>query len=318
MFAMYGHNRTPVVFLMGPTAAGKTALAVALATQFPFEIISVDSTLVYRGMDIGTAKPDQATLRQAPHRLIDILDPSESYSAAQFCVDALREIEKIQAVGRIPLLVGGTMLYYRALQQGLAELPAANPQVRAYLVQECATHGLAALHARLAAVDPSAAKRIHRNDPQRIQRALEVYYLTGRPLTELYGQTQGQKKLSRVIKFIVAPTQRERLHQRIEQRFYRMLEQGFVEEVERLYGRDDLGLHKPAMRAVGYRQIWNYLDGVIGYGQMQQQGIVASRQLAKRQLTWLRAETAAYRLDSESLGLWNQLLTHLNNTNLLS
>lgn len=308
---------TPVVFLMGPTAAGKTALAVALATTFPFEIISVDSALVYRGMDIGTAKPDLTTLSQAPHRLIDILDPSESYSAARFRTDALAEIEKIQTQGRIPLLVGGTMLYYRALLQGLAELPAANPEVRAYLEQECKTHGLATLHARLAAVDPAAARRIHRNDPQRIQRALEVYYLTGRPLTELYEQTQAQKKLSQVVKFIIAPTQREFLYQRIEQRFYQMLEQGFVKEVEGLYKRGDLGLHKPAIRAVGYRQIWSYLEGVIGYGQMLQQGVTASRQLAKRQLTWLRAETDAYHLDSQSPGLWNQLLAHLIKNKLL-
>lgn len=311
-------NILPVVFLMGPTAAGKTALAVKLVEKFPFEIISVDSALVYRGMDIGTAKPDPATLRQAPHRLIDILDPSEAYSAARFRVDALRAINDIHSKGRIPLLVGGTMLYYRVLRQGLAELPAADPTLRAHLEKQRQLYGLPAFHAQLTALDPVAAQRIHPNDPQRIQRALEVCYLTGHTITELYAKTQDQKSLLQDFKIVVAPFQREYLHQRIEQRFHHMLEQGFIEEVISLFNRKDLSLDKPAIRAVGYRQIWEYLEGVTGYGDMTNRGIAATRQLAKRQLTWLRSEKDALWLDSQSTSLWNQLLNYLYKNRLLS
>jgi tRNA dimethylallyltransferase len=296
---------------MGPTAAGKTALAVKLVEKFPFEIISVDSTLVYRDMDIGTAKPDADTLRQAPHRLIDFLDPSEAYSAARFRADALREIKDIHGHGRIPLLVGGTMLYYRVLQQGLAELPAADATLRARLNKQRQLVGLPAFHAQLADLDPVSAHRIHPNDPQRIQRALEVYYLTGRTLTELYAQSQDQKDLFTHFKIIVAPSQRAYLHQRVEQRFHKMLEQGFVEEVKKLYNRKDLGLDKPAIRAVGYRQIWEYLEGVTGYGEMTKRGVAATRQLAKRQLTWLRSEKDALWLDSQSTSSWDHLLTYI-------
>ncbi len=310
-------TRPPLIFLMGPTAVGKTALAAKLVEQFPFEIISVDSALVYRDMDIGTAKPDAATLRQAPHRLIDFLDPSDAYSAARFRADALREINNIHSQGRIPLLVGGTMLYYRVLQQGLAELPAADPTLRAHLDKQRRLHGLPAFHGQLAAVDPIAGQRIHPNDPQRIQRALEVYYLTGRTLTELYAQSQDQQNLFQYFKIIVAPVQREFLYQRIEQRFYHMLEQGFVEEVKNLFNRKDLSLDKPAMRAVGYRQIWEYLEGVTGYVEMTKRGIVATRQLAKRQLTWLRTEKDALWLDSCATDCWNHLLDHLYKNGLL-
>ena len=291
-------SRPPVLCLMGPTASGKTALAVKLAQRLPFEIISVDSALVYRGMDIGTAKPDAETLRIAPHRLIDMLDPAEAYSAGQFRSDALREIAAIQAAGRFPLLVGGTMLYFRALERGLAKLPAADPTVRAHLAADMAEQGSAALHSRLAQVDPGAAARIHPHDAQRIQRALEVYELTGQPLTELWGGSHNELLPFRIIKLIMAPVERRILHERIAQRFRAMLEQGFVAEVERLQARGDLDLNKPAMRAVGYRQVWDYLDGVLDYPAMVERGIVATRQFAKRQLTWLRSESGAFWLDS--------------------
>ena len=300
---MVDEARFPVLFLMGPTASGKTDLAVALVQRFPFEIISVDSALVYRGLDIGTAKPDAATLRLAPHRLIDILDPSEVYSAAQFRADALREIQQINAAGRIPLLVGGTMLYYRALQQGLADLPPASPEVRSRLGAEFAAHGALALHARLAAVDPVAAARIHPNDPQRVQRALEVYEITGRPMTELYHRQKDEISLFQVFKLVMAPSDRRVLYRRIEQRFEGMLKQGLVAEVQGLRARGDLKLDKPAMRAVGYRQVWEYLDGLTDYAGMVQRGVRATRQLAKRQLTWLRAEANAIWLDSLASGL---------------
>lgn len=307
----------PLVFLMGPTAVGKTALAAKLVEKFPFEIISVDSVLVYRDMDIGTAKPDAATLRQAPHRLIDFLDPSDAYSAARFRADALREIGDIHSKGHIPLLVGGTMLYFRVLQQGLADMPAADPQLRARLDKERRLYGLPTFHAQLTAIDPVAAQRIHPNDPQRIQRALEVYHLTGQTPTELYAQSQDQQFLFRVFKIIVSPAQRWLLHQRIEQRFYNMLEQGFVEEVKSLFNRKDLDLDKPAIRAVGYRQIWEYLEGVTGYAEMTTRGIAATRQLAKRQLTWLRSEKDALWLDSYAKSSWNHLLNYLYENTLL-
>lgn len=292
--------RPPVLFLMGPTASGKTALAVELVQRLPFEIISVDSAQVYRGMDIGTAKPDAALRRIAPHRLIDILDPADAYSAGQFRSDARREIATIQANGRIPLLVGGTMLYFRALERGLADLPSADPVVRARLSADLTEYGAAALHARLAQIDPVAAARIHPHDPQRIQRALEVYELTGRPLTELCTGPRNESLPFRIIKLIVVPSDRRILHERIEYRFRTMLEQGFIAEVERLRTRGDLNLDKPALRAVGYRQVWAYLDGALNDAALIEQGIVATRQFAKRQLTWLRAEPAAVWLDSNN------------------
>lgn len=281
---------------MGPTAAGKTDLALELVRRFPCEIISVDSALVYRGMDIGTAKPGGDVLAWAPHRLVDICDPAQSYSAGQFQRDALREMEAISASGRIPLLVGGTMLYFRALQSGLAELPEADAEVRARLEEEAQHLGLAALHERLRRVDPAAAARIHPNDPQRIQRALEVYELTGMALTDLCRKARAELPYS-LIKFIIAPVDRSFLHVRIKERFLRMLSAGFIAEVEKLRARPDLHPELPSMRAVGYRQVWSYLEGGATYEEMVQRAIIATRQLAKRQLTWLRAETETDWLD---------------------
>jgi len=301
----------PVLCLMGPTASGKTALAVELVQRLPCSIISVDSALVYRGMDIGTAKPDAETLRRAPHRLIDILDPAEPYSAGRFCQDARREIATIQAAGRIPLLVGGTMLYFRALRQGLAELPAADPALRARLAADLAERGSAALHAELARQDPVAAARIHPHDAQRIQRALEVCLLSGRPLTELCRVARDEFMPLRSINLIIAPAVRALLHQRIAARFQTMLEQGFIAEVERLRARGDLNPDTPAMRAVGYRQVWDYLDGVGDHALLVERGTAATRQLAKRQLTWLRAETDATWLDSDAGNLLDAALGRL-------
>ncbi len=287
----------PVLCLMGPTAAGKTDLAVALHERLPVEIVSVDSVMVYREMDIGSAKPEPAVLAQAPHRLIDFLDPADPYSAARFREDALREIRNILAAGRVPLLVGGTMLYFRALFGGLSELPAADPAVRARLEAEAAERGWAALHARLAEVDPAAAERIHPNDPQRIQRALEVYALTGTPLSALQ-RAGGGAPPYRFVKLAVAPADRTVLHERIARRFRQMLKQGLVEEVERLRRRGDLDPALPSIRAVGYRQVWQYLEGELSREAMEERGIIATRQLAKRQYTWLRSETGAEWFDA--------------------
>jgi tRNA dimethylallyltransferase len=286
------------IFLMGPTASGKTDLAVELVRRLPCAIISVDSALVYRGMDIGTAKPDASVLAAAPHRLLNIRDPAETYSAAQFREDALREMQAIAQAGQIPLLVGGTGLYFRALQQGLAELPGADARVRAELEAEAAHQGWAALHRELAKVDPASAARIHPNDPQRIQRALEIYRLSGIPMSELFARQTAGHLPYRVIKLVLAPARREVLHERIARRFDLMLEQGLLEEVRRLRGRGDLRPDMPALRAVGYRQAWRYLDGAIDYPEMIQTAVTATRQLAKRQLTWLRSESDARWFDS--------------------
>lgn len=289
----------PIVCLMGPTASGKTDLAVSLLESLPLDIISVDSVMVYRGMDIGSAKPDAETLAVAPHRLIDICDPAESYSAARFRDDALREVAEIRAQGRIPLLVGGTMLYFRALLYGLSLLPSADAETRARLEAEAEAEGWASLHRRLAEVDPAAAARIHPNDPQRIQRALEVYELTGTPLSELQRTQQADQPLAcPVIKLAVAPADRTILHERIARRFEGMLQIGLIEEVERLRQRGDLHLDMPALRAVGYRQVWEFLAGSLNYTEMMERGIIATRQLAKRQFTWLRSEPELVLLDS--------------------
>ncbi len=281
---------------MGPTASGKTDLAVELVERLPFEIISVDSAMVYRGMDVGTAKPEPELLARAPHRLIDILDPVERYSAARFREDALREMAAITASGRIPLLVGGTGLYFRALEQGLSALPDADPQLRARLEAEAAREGWAALHLRLVQVDPEAAARIHPNDPQRLQRALEVYELTGRPLSELQ-RVRGVPLPYRLAKIALVPAERSLLHRRIADRFEAMLASGLIEEVERLFRRPDLGPELPSIRSVGYRQVWGHLAGEYGREEMIQRGIAATRQLAKRQLTWLRREAETLRID---------------------
>jgi len=283
----------PAVFLMGPTASGKTDLAAALAQDLPLDIISVDSALVYRGMDIGTAKPDALTLASAPHRLIDICDPSEAYSAARFREDALREMEAITAAGRVPLLVGGTMLYFRALEQGLARLPSADADVRRRIAAEAERQGWAALHARLATVDPASADRIHPNDPQRLQRALEVYEITGRPLSDWYAREADAAFPYRVLKLALAPADRTVLRARIAERFRRMLEEGFEDEVKRLLARGDLNMELPSLRAVGYRQMALYLLGELDRDSMIRTAIDATRQLAKRQMTWLRRETDA-------------------------
>ncbi|MCU7904811.1 MAG: tRNA (adenosine(37)-N6)-dimethylallyltransferase MiaA [Candidatus Thiodiazotropha sp. (ex Epidulcina cf. delphinae)] len=275
---------------MGPTASGKTALAVKLVRRLPLEIISVDSALIYRGMDIGTAKPDTETLRIAPHRLIDIRDPAERYSAAAFRKDALAEMAAITQAGRVPLLVGGTMLYFKALEQGLSDLPEADPTIRAKLESELSGQGLARLHERLTQLDPAAGKRIHGNDPQRILRALEVIEITGRTLTELQQADPGHKCPYQVLKLVRATQERACLHRRIEQRFQRMLAQGFEQEVKGLLQRGDLSPAVPSMRAVGYRQMLSYLLGRQSRDEMIERGIIATRQLAKRQLTWLRAD----------------------------
>ncbi|MBP8126440.1 MAG: tRNA (adenosine(37)-N6)-dimethylallyltransferase MiaA [Aeromonadaceae bacterium] len=275
------------IFLMGPTASGKSALAMELVRRLPCDIISVDSALVYRGMDIGTAKPTPAELAVAPHRLIDVRDPVQSYSAADFCQDALQEMTAITAQGRIPLLVGGTMLYYKALLEGLSPLPEADPHIRAVIEAQAAESGWGALHAELCRIDPVAGARIHRNDPQRLSRALEVFRITGKTLTELT-QQQGPGLPYQTLQYAIAPLDRQMLRQRIAERFDAMLALGFETEVRNLMARGDLHPELPSMRCVGYRQMWDYLSGVLDYAEMRYRGIVATNQLAKRQMTWLR------------------------------
>lgn len=279
----------PAIFLMGPTAAGKTDLAMRLTEDLPCDIISVDSALIYKGMDIGTAKPDRSTLEKYPHRLVDILDPAESYSAAQFRQDALGEMEAISRTGRIPLLVGGTMMYYNALIKGLAPLPEADADVRARLLAWAEQEGWPVLHKRLSEVDPVSAERLAPNDSQRLQRALEVYELTGRSLTELWAEQKSHSLPYSVINLAVMPEERRTLHERIALRYQMMLDAGFVEEVKCLYDRGDLHTGLPSVRCVGYRQVWSYLEGECDYETMIEKGIVATRQLAKRQITWLRS-----------------------------
>lgn len=293
-----GQNLPPAIFLMGATASGKTALAMQLAARLPCDVVSVDSALVYRSMDVGTAKPSREELARVPHRLIDICDPSESYSAARFTEDARREMAEITARNRIPLLVGGTMLYFRALQYGLSPLPPADAAVRAGLEREAEREGWPGMHRRLRMLDPESAERIHPNDPQRIQRALEVYRLTGTPLSRLQQRDGVQQLPYRIIKLALATADRALLHRRIEQRFHRMLDLGFENEVRQLLSRGDLVPEKPSMRTVGYRQMVAYLNGEYDYNTMIYRGIVATRQLAKRQMTWLRAESDVNWLDA--------------------
>ncbi len=287
------------IFLMGPTASGKTALAIELRKILPVELISVDSALIYKGMDIGTAKPDPEELAQAPHRLLDIRDPSQAYSAADFRRDALAEMAEITAAGRIPLLVGGTMLYFRALLEGLSPLPSADPAVRSRIEQQAAEQGWDALHRQLQEIDPVAAQRIHPNDPQRLSRALEVFFISGKTLTELT-RTSGDALPYQVYQFAIAPASRELLHQKIEQRFHQMLASGFEAEARALFAREDLHTEMPSVRCVGYRQMWSYLAGEITYDEMVYRGICATRQLAKRQMTWLRGWKEIHWLDSGS------------------
>ncbi|HAB90852.1 MAG: tRNA (adenosine(37)-N6)-dimethylallyltransferase MiaA [Thiopseudomonas sp.] len=311
----------PAIFLMGPTASGKTDLALQLADALPCEIISVDSALIYRGMDIGSAKPNAEILQKYPHHLIDILDPAQSYSAAQFRDDALQAMADITARGRIPLLVGGTMLYFKALTEGLAAMPSADPEVRARLEQQAASEGWAALHTELQRIDPVSAQRIHPNDPQRLLRALEVWHISGQTMTQLRAKQSLEKQQLlasngahlpyNVATFAIAPQQRSVLHERIAQRFQQMLEQGFIAEVEALRQRGDLHVDLPSIRAVGYRQAWAYLDGEYAYDEMIERGIIATRQLAKRQFTWLRSWDDVEWLDSLSCNKMSQVLKRL-------
>ncbi|VAW56115.1 tRNA dimethylallyltransferase [hydrothermal vent metagenome] len=293
-------NSPVVVFIMGPTAAGKTDLAIQCVEQLDCELISVDSALVYRDMDIGTAKPDAETLRRAPHKLIDIIDPSEAYSVANFCEDALIEIKSILSRGKTPVLVGGTMMYYKALQEGLSQLPAADEGIRTQLDAEAKHLGWQAMHDRLAKIDKVSAERIHPNDPQRVQRALEVYDISGKTLTEFWQQQTSNALPYNLIKIAFFPEDRDLLKERIALRFHQMLKQGFIEEVESLKIRSNLNLNLPSMRCVGYRQAWEYLDGLVTLDEMTKKAIIATRQLAKRQLTWLRKEKSCNFYDIDS------------------
>ena len=275
------------IFLMGPTASGKTDLAIKLAQQCRCEIISVDSALIYKQMDIGTAKPSAAEQALAPHSLVDIIDPTESYSAGNFRDDALRLMNNIVARGHTPLLVGGTMLYYKALVEGLSPLPSADPEVRAAIEKQVNESSWEALHQELQAIDPVSAQRIHVNDPQRLARAIEVYRITGKSMTELT-EVKSDPIPFDVKQFAIAPAEKSVLHERIERRFDLMLAGGFEQEVRALYERGDLHLDLPSMRCVGYRQMWEYIEGKMDYEEMRFRGVVATRQLAKRQMTWLR------------------------------
>ncbi len=305
------NKRPSAIFIMGPTAAGKTDLAIRLVQNYPLEIISVDSAQVYRGMDIGTAKPSAAELSLAPHRLIDIRDPSDAYSSASFRRDALSAMKEIHAEGKIPLLVGGSMLYHRSLLYGLSELPAADAAVRSRLTALLYDKGKLYLHQQLEKIDPLAAQRIHPNDPQRVQRALEVYELTGKCLTELQNENKSQSLPWTSYKIIVAPASRSLLRERIALRFHQMIEFGFIEEVSRLYQRDDLDLSMPSMRAVGYRQVWEHLQGKMTKDEMIERGITASRQFAKRQMTWLKQEQNVLWIDTEQQEKFQQALKYL-------
>ena len=285
---------------MGPTASGKTALALELAEALPLEIVSVDSAQVFRDMNIGTAKPDAPTLARFPHRLIDLISPEQRYSAAQFCADARQEMARITAAGRVPLLVGGTMLYFKALSEGLAELPQADPALRAAIDLEAAAAGWPALHAELALLDPATAARLAPNDAQRIQRALEVVRTSGRPLTEFFAAQREAALPSlpyRALTLALVPEDRAVLHRRIAERFSAMLEAGLVEEVESLRSKYRLTADLPAMRCVGYRQVWEMLEGRLSSGELRERGIFATRQFAKRQLTWLRKMAVSETLD---------------------
>ncbi|WP_235009247.1 tRNA (adenosine(37)-N6)-dimethylallyltransferase MiaA [Marinobacterium lutimaris] len=285
---------------MGPTASGKTALAMHLFDNLSCELISVDSALIYRDMDIGTAKPDAEELARYPHRLIDIRDPAESYSAAEFRQDALAAMAEISAAGKVPVLVGGTMLYFNALQKGLAPLPEANAELRAELEADAERLGWPAMHERLAKLDPAAGERLKPTDSQRIERALEVVLLTGKPISEHWAEQADAALPYNLLPLALMPGDRARLHQRIEQRFDLMLGQGFEEEVRRLHGRGDLHADLPSIRCVGYRQMWDYIEGRLSYDEMRYRGVVATRQLAKRQLTWLRGWQGVHWLDSEA------------------
>lgn len=297
----------PIPLIMGPTGAGKTDLALRLAARYPIEIVSVDSAMVYRGLDIGTGKPTRDLLERFPHHLVDILDPSQPYSAGQFVRDALQAIAAIRGRGNLPLLVGGTMLYFRALRRGLAEMPQADPRVRQEIDAEAAHAGWPALHARLALLDPVTAARIQPNDGQRIQRALEVHRLTGRTLSELHAETRPAAPEMTFAALAWAPSDRERLYAGIERRFEQMMQAGLLEEVRRLQQRGDLDAELPAIRSVGYRQLWEHLHGHESLDSSVRRAIFATRHLARRQLIWLRAEQDIQWYDSLDFGAADQI-----------
>jgi len=287
----------PVIALMGPTASGKTGLAIELAKELGGEVISVDSALIYKGMDIGTAKPTEEEKDGIPHWLIDTHDPSESYSVSEFFDDAIVRVSEIISRGNVPILAGGTMMYFNALVKGIADLPEASAEIRAEIEAEANQLGWQVLHEQLTQVDATCAEKIHPNDPQRLTRALEVYRSTGKPLS--WWQAQPHKKAPfELLQFAIAPEERRVLHQRIERRFDIMLENNFIAEVEKLHQRPQLHIDLPAIRSVGYRQVWEYLDGHIDYATMRDRGIIATRQLAKRQLTWLRSWKSLFWLDT--------------------
>jgi len=294
---MVDTHRPPAILLMGPTAAGKTGLAMHLARRFPIEIVSVDSAQIYRHMDIGTAKPEREALDEVPHHLIDIVDPTERYSAARFCEDASEAIAGIQERGNVPLLAGGTMLYFKAWKEGLSELPAADPDVRLVIDTMAQESGWPALHAELGRIDPVTADRLQPGDSQRIQRALEVFYITGEPLSELQRKAKTSAPPYRLISIAIEPGERAVLHRRIAERFESMLELGLIGEVRRLRERFALTTSLPSMRAVGYRQVWQYLDEELSLASLREKATAATRQLAKRQLTWLRAWSDVKRFD---------------------
>lgn len=291
------HTLPKAIFLMGPTASGKTELAIRLCEQHNCEIISVDSALIYKGFDIGSAKPNAQEQARAPHALIDILDPSVPYSAADFRKDALELMHEISQRGKTPLLVGGTMMYFKALLDGLSPLPKADPEVRQEIEAQAEKYGWQWVHQQLENVDPVAAKRIHPNDPQRLSRALEVYRISGKSMTELT-QTVDNELPFDIVQFAIYPDERAQLHERIELRYKQMLDLGFEEEVRALYSRGDLHVDMPSIRCVGYRQMWDYIEGNFDYDEMVYRGIVATRQLAKRQMTWLRGWDKLIKLDT--------------------
>lgn len=295
--AMSSPRLPPAILIMGPTASGKTAVAMALADRFPVELISVDSAQVFRDMDVGTAKPDRATLARYPHRLIDIISPEESYSAARFRADALVAMADITAAGKVPVLVGGTMLYFRALLHGLADLPQADAALRAEIDAEAAAEGWPAMHAKLAALDPATAARLHTTDSQRLQRALEICRLTGRPMSELLAESEKQKPAYDFLSIALLPSDRAVLHERIARRFDEMLLAGLDDEVRLLRQKYTLSLNLPSMRCVGYRQTWEAQDGIIPKKELRDRGIFATRQLAKRQITWLTNSFEAESID---------------------
>jgi len=296
---------------MGPTASGKTGLAVELVQNHNYSIISVDSALVYKGMDIGTAKPDRDMLEKAPHRLIDIIDPLESYSAADFLGDVKKEVDDILSNGQTPLLVGGTMMYFNALKKGLAVMPQANQEVRANIEKDAELYGWSHIHSELAKVDPVSAARIHPNDPQRLQRALEVFLLSGKSMTDLWADQMSQSLPFDMIDIAVMPTERSVLHRGIAERFDIMMEQGFLAEVESLYKREDLHIDLPSVRCVGYRQLWMHLNGQCSLTDAIDKGVIATRQLAKRQITWLRSWENLEVFDSLSKDLSGQALKYI-------